>query len=144
MKNEIKTEYQKALDKSLKNMASSLPIMFSILLLISLINVFGKDYYSKIFSGNLVSDSFVGAIAGSFSFGIPITSYIVGGELLKEGVSLIAVAAFIMTWTTVGVMMLPLEAKYLGKRLAVVRNVTNFVFSIIIAVLTVATMNLFQ
>jgi len=134
---------KKAIFKSVDTMKGSLPIMFSILLLINLFNLFGKDYYSKIFSGNLISDSFIGAIAGSFSFGIPITSYIVGGELLKEGISLIAITAFIMTWTTVGVAMLPLESKYLGKRFAITRNLVNFIFSIIIAVLTVVTLRIF-
>lgn len=54
--------------------------------------------------------------------------------------SLLAVTAFIMAWTTVGVAMLPLEATFLGKRFAVLRNVINFVFAILIAVLTVATL----
>ncbi len=32
--------------------------------------------------------------------------------------SLIAVTAFILTWTTVGLLMLPLESKFLGKKFA--------------------------
>ena len=66
----------------------------------------------------------------------------VGGELLKQGVSLIAITAFILAWTTVGVFMLPLEAKFLGKRFAITRNIINFIFAIIIAVLTVAIFSL--
>ena len=42
--------------------------------------------------------------------------------MLEGGVSLLAVTAFILTWVTVGVAMLPLEAKFLGKRFAVARN----------------------
>jgi hypothetical protein len=136
--------YKKSISKSVETIKSSLSIMFSILLLVSLIDLFGKDYYSKIFSGNLITDSIIGALAGSVSFGIPVTSYIVGGELLKEGVSLIAITAFIMAWSTVGVAMLPLESKYLGRRFSIVRNLTNFVFSIIIAITTIATLRFFQ
>ena len=144
MNKDFNLTYKKAVTKSLKNILGSLPIMFSILLLVNLISLFGKDYYSKLFNGNLFLDPFVGALAGSLSFGIPVTSYIVGGELLKDGVSLIAVTAFILTWTTVGLLMLPLESKFLGKKFALIRNLTNFVFSIVIALLTVVTLNIFS
>jgi len=117
--------------------------MLGILLLISLANIFIKNYYSKIFTGNALIDPLIGASAGSISFGIPLTSYIVGGELLKEGVSLLAVAAFIMAWTTVGIAMLPLEASFLGKKFAISRNVINFIFAILIAVLTIYTLKIF-
>ena len=144
MNKDFNLTYKKAVTKSLKNILGSLPIMFSILLLVNLISLFGKDYYSKLFNGNLFLDPFVGALAGSLSFGIPVTSYIVGGELLKDGVSLIAVTAFILTWTTVGLLMLPLESKFLGKKFALIRNLTNFAFSVIIALLTVVTLNIFS
>lgn len=130
--------------KTLKNIASAIPVIFGVLLLVNLINPMLGDVYTKIFTGNYIVDPIIGALAGSISFGIPITSYVVGGELLSGGVSLLAVAAFIMTWTTVGVVMLPLEGKYLGHRFAVARNVVNFLFSILIAVITVSIMNLFN
>jgi len=129
--------------KASQTLKTSLPIMIGILLLINLINIFAEDYYSKLFTGNLILDSLIGALAGSFSLGIPITSYIVGGELLKEGISLIAITAFIMTWTTVGIAMLPLEAKFLGKRFALIRNILNFIFAIIISILVILTLSLF-
>ena len=123
--------------KTIKNISSSLPIMLGVLLLVNLINPFLENYYTKIFSGNYFFDPLIGALIGSVSFGMPATSYIVGGELLKDGVSLLAVTAFILTWSTVGLAMLPLEAKYFGKRFAIVRNIVNFVFALIIAVLTI-------
>lgn len=133
---------KKATKQALNTLKSSIPIMISILLLINLIDIFLKDYYSKIFTGNELIDSFIGATAGSLSFGIPLTSYIVGGELLKSGISLVAITAFILSWSTVGIAMLPLESKFLGKKFAFVRNTTNFIFAIIIAILTTITLNL--
>lgn len=85
----------------------------------------------------------LGAIAGTVSFGIPIASYVTGGELLKEGVSLIVVTAFIFSWSTVYFIMLPLEIKFLGKRFALLRSSLNFITAIIIAILTVFTLKLF-
>lgn len=117
--------------------------MFGILLLISMINVLSNGTYSNIFTGSKFLDPLIGALAGSLSFGIPITSYVVGGELRTQGVGLLAVTAFILSWTTVGVAMLPLEAKFFGFKFALYRNIINFVFSIIVAILTVTTLNFF-
>ncbi len=128
--------------KAARTLKNSLPIMAGVLLLVNLVNVLVQNYYQKIFTGNFILDPIVGALAGSISFGIPITSYIVGGELLKEGISLLAITAFIMTWTTVGISMLPLEVKFLGAKFAFVRNSVNFVFAIVISVLTILTLSL--
>jgi hypothetical protein len=131
-----------ALKKSLLNLKSSLPIMLGVLLLVGLVNQLFSNYYTEIFNGNLFLDPLKGALAGSISFGIPITSFIVGGELLNQGISLIAVTAFILAWSTVGIAMLPLEISTLGRKFSIVRNSICFFFSIIIAILTVWTLNL--
>jgi len=133
---------KKTFVKTLNTLKTSLPIMFGVLLLVSILNVLFQSHYSNFFSGNYFFDPLIGAIAGSISFGIPLTSYVVGGELINKGISLIAVTAFIMTWSTVGVAMLPLEAKYLGRKFAITRNILNFILSIVIAILTVSITNL--
>jgi len=134
--------FKQSLIKSIKTFKIAMPIMIGILMLISLINVNLQKYYTIIFTGNKILDPLIGAIAGSISFGIPITSYIVGGELLKQGVSLLAVSAFIMTWTTVGVAIIPLEASFLGKKFVISRNIVNFIFAILIALLTIYTIKI--
>jgi hypothetical protein len=136
-------QIKQSIKKTIQVFKTALPIMVGMLLLINLLNVFLKDYYSKVFTGNVLLDPFIGSLLGSVSFGIPVTSYIVGGELLLEGVSLLAVTAFIMAWTTVGLAMLPLEASFLGKRFALTRNIVNFIFSLIIAVLVIYTLKVF-
>jgi hypothetical protein len=134
---------KEALKKSLINLKSSFPIMIGVLLLVGLANQLFSNRYAEIFNGNLFLDPLKGALAGSISFGIPVTSFVVGGELLSEGVSLIAVTAFILAWSTVGVAMLPLEISTLGKKFSIIRNLICFVFSIVIAILTVWTLSLF-
>ena len=111
-------------------------------MLISLANPFIKKYNTDIFTGNFLIDPIIGSLVGSISFGIPITSYIAGGELLGSGISLLAVTAFVLAWTTVGVVMLPLEISTLGRKFAITRNIINFFFSIIIAILVVITLNI--
>ena len=132
--------FRESIYRSAQVFKTFLPIMIGILLVINLIDIYAKDYYSRLFTGNLVLDPLIGAIVGSISFGIPVTSYIAGGELLKNGVSLIAISAFIMSWSTVGIAMLPLEAKFLGRRFAIIRNTINFTFAIVISILTVFTL----
>ncbi len=133
---------RQAFIKTINNFKVALPMIGGIFLLVNLINLGFAGQYSRIFTNHWLVDPLLGAGAGSISFGMPLTSYVVGGELLKQGVSLIAITAFILAWTTVGVFMLPLEAKFLGKRFAITRNIINFIFAIIIAVLTVAIFSL--
>lgn len=133
-----------ALRKTLTLFQTVLPMLFGMLLLINMLNPLLESHYAQWFTGHYLHDTLIGAMAGSISFGIPVTSYIVGGELLDKGVSLMAVTAFILAWTTVGVAMMPLEAAFLGKRFALVRNVLNFVFALLLAVLTVFTLGFWQ
>jgi len=124
--------------KSAKSLWKTFPMILGTILLISLISVLiPKSFYTTIFSKNLFSDSFIGALIGSISAGNPITSYIFTGEMLKQGISLIAVTAFIVTWVTVGIIQIPAEATILGKKFAIWRNLTSFILAIIVAVLVV-------
>ncbi len=131
-----------SLRKTINNMKTAFPMIVGILLLVNLLNPLFKNFYPQIFTGNYFLDPLLGALGGSISFGIPLTSYIAGGELISGGVSLLAVTAFILAWTTVGLAMLPIEIAYLGKRFALWRNFINFIFAIVIAVLTISTLNL--
>ena len=134
------TRVKQAFLSTMLTMGKALPILFGVLLLVSLISTVARAHYSSLFSGSFFFDPLVGAVAGSFSLGIPLTSYIIGGELINEGVSLVAVTAFIMTWSSVGVVMLPLEGSFLSKRFALWRNALNFVMAI--AILTVITISI--
>jgi len=128
--------------KTLNAFWQFLPIIFGVIMLIGLFLVaVPKSFYATIFTGNKLIDPLLGAIFGSIAAGNPITSYIIGGELLRQGVSLIAITAFIFAWVSVGVIQLPAEALMLGKRFAVTRNVISFLTALIIAMLTIITLS---
>lgn len=128
---------KKSATQTLNALKRSILIILSILLLISfVINAIPKDFFNKIFTGNNILDPIIGAVFGSIAVGNPINSYILGGELIEQGVSLIAVTAFILTWVTVGVVQLPAESMMLGRKFAIYRNIFAFITAIIIAVLT--------
>jgi len=127
--------------KAIKSFATMLPVLLGVILLIGLFKIYvPPSVISTVFTGELFRDTFLGSMIGSISAGNPITSYLIGGELLQEGVSLFAVTAFITAWVTVGVIQLPAEASTLGKRFALLRNALSFLFSLIVAVATVLTL----
>ncbi len=124
-----------------RNIGNALPIIFSVLLLFGLYRVFvPQNFLVNVFKGNLIIDSFLGALFGSILAGNPVNSYVIGGELLKNGVSLYAVTAFLVTWVTVGFVQLPAEILFLGKSFAIKRNLLSFLLSFIVAICTVLTM----
>jgi len=128
-----------------RQLVNLLPILIGVVLLIGLFNVFvSEELLTSIFSGNIVLDTLWGACFGSILAGNPINSYVIGGELLKYGVSLFAVTAFIVTWVTVGLVQLPAEIAAFGKRFALLRNGLSFLFAIPIALLTVVILNLLE
>ena len=130
--------------KALKSFGVMLPVLLGVILLLGLFKIYvSPQLISSVFTGELFRDTVSGSVIGSISAGSPITSYIIGGELLKEGVSLFAVTAFIAAWVTVGVIQLPAEASILGKQFALTRNVLSFIFAILVAIATVVTLRIF-
>ena len=124
--------------KAARGLWMAFPMILGTVLLVSLISaVVPKSFYLMVFSKNIFLDSVVGSLVGSISAGNPVTSYIFGGEMLSQGVGLIAVTAFLIAWVTVGIIQLPAESAILGKKFALLRNITAFVLAIVVAILTV-------
>ncbi|RKX64839.1 hypothetical protein DRP44_07560 [candidate division TA06 bacterium] len=131
-------DIKKSSVKALKSILFAAPIITGVIILIGLFNaLFPKRYLTMVFRHNIFTDPLIGAILGSVFAGNPINSYIIGGELLKQGISLVAVTAFLVSWITVGFVSLPAEMIFLGKKFAVLRNILAFIFSIIIAIVVV-------
>jgi len=127
--------------KALKSFSTSIPILLGIILLMGLFRTFVSErIISSMFIGEMLRDTLIGTVIGSIFAGNAINSYIIGGELLKMGVDLFAVTAFIVAWVTVGVIQYPAEAEILGKRFATLRNVLSFILAILISIATVTTL----
>jgi len=130
--------FKQSVVKAAKGLWTAFPMILGTILLISLISVLvPKSFYVSVFTKNQFLDSLIGGVIGSISAGNPITSYIFGGEMLKQGVGLIAVTAFLVSWVTVGIIQLPAESSILGKKFAILRNISAFILSIIVALVTV-------
>mgnify|MGYP006281207597 CR=1 FL=1 len=138
-----KKSFKKTSIKAAKSLGRMLPFILGIIALLSLLKtLIPKGFYVSVFKGNILWDSLIGSLVGSISAGNPLTSYVIGGELLKQNVSLTAVTAFIVAWVTVGIIQIPAEMKALGKKFTIVRNISAFVMAIVVAVITVFILNL--
>jgi uncharacterized membrane protein YraQ (UPF0718 family) len=134
-------DFSTSLQKTGKMLFRVLPNIFAVVLLSGLIMEFVPlDRLSGYLGGGFFSDGLVGAGIGSISIGNPLVSYVLGGALLEQGISLMAVTALLVSWVTVGSIQLPAEIQTFGARFALLRNGISFVFALIIAFLVLMTM----
>lgn len=123
-----------AIRKTAKSFGEFLPVLTGTVFALGLaFSLVPKEFYSRVFPGNPILDPFVGATLGAISAGNALLSYVIGGELLRQGVSLLAVSAFLATWVTVGFVQIPAESLMLGRRFALVRNAVGFVSALLSA-----------
>ncbi|MCP3867208.1 MAG: hypothetical protein GY703_03760 [Gammaproteobacteria bacterium] len=131
------------LKKTVSMFVGILPILAGVLLLTGLLlEYFPVESAAGWFGNNDILDALTGTVFGSVAAGHPLTGYVLGGELLANGISLVAVTALLVSWVTVGSVQFPAEALMLGRRFALYRNLLCFGFSILIAILTTATLQL--
>ncbi|MGB5643505.1 MAG: hypothetical protein WBO16_10510 [Gammaproteobacteria bacterium] len=130
-----------SLKKTIRTFINIVPIIVGMLMTTSLvITLFPEEISTGLFGYGDIPDAMLGAAIGSIAAGHPLASYLLGGELLSAGTGLIAVTAMLVTWVTVGIVQLPAEALMLGTRFAVYRNIISFCTAVIIALLTVYTL----
>ena len=119
-----------------------------LLAVIGLVGIF-KTYVTPemirtLFNGEIIHDMIVGTAVGAVSVGQPFVSYIIGGELLKEGASFYGVTAFILSFVTLGVVQLPMEFGIFGVRFTLWRNFLSLVFAFVVAFVTAYSVELLQ
>ncbi len=132
-----------AIKKSFKNFLSLSPMILGIIGLVGIFKAFiTPTMLSSLFVKNAFYDTFIGLLVGAIAVGQAIISYILGGELLKDGVSMYGVSAFMLAWVTLGIVQLPLEASVLGIRFTILRNILAVIFTFIISVTTVWTIGI--
>lgn len=136
--------FKQIITKSFKSFFAILPMMFAVIGLVGLFqSTFTTAMIHTVFNGNMWYDSIIGTLIGAVSVGQPFFSYIIGSELLNEGVSIYGVTAFIIAWVTLGFIQLPLEYSFFGARFTIVRNLLNLLFSLLVAIATGLTLSFF-
>jgi len=119
--------------KSLRSLLNMMPMLLAVIGLVGLFQAFvPPEMLRTLFGVSPFVDTLTGTTVGAVSIGQPVISYIIGGELRDQGVSLYAVTAFILAWVTLGIIQLPLEASLFGRRFTLVRNLLSFLFAMLI------------
>jgi len=127
----------KELKKASIGMLGMLPMILGIVGLVGLFQGFvTREMLGSLFGGNPVADTLIGLFAGAIAVGQAMISYILGGELLGQGVSLYAVSAFILAWVTLGVVQLPMEIEVFGGRFVLYRNILAIISTLAVAIIT--------
>ena len=129
------------LQKSSLSFFSMAPLLLGVIGLVGLFQILiTPAMIASLFQGNPLLDTLIGTLTGSVAAGNPIVSYLIGGELLDQGISLYAVSAFILSWVTLGLVQLPAEIEIFGSRFTLYRNILSFAFCMLIAGMTSITM----
>ena len=115
---------QHALQAGATTLLNLLPLLLAIFALVGLFQEFlpPQMIEAVLGQGNRAVSLLVGGLVGAVSIGPPLASYPIAGSLLSHGAWPPAVAAFIMSWISVGVVTLPFEAKIFSWRFALLRN----------------------
>ncbi|QVL47839.1 MAG: hypothetical protein KFB96_19515 [Thiocapsa sp.] len=114
-----------------------LPLVPAVLLVFSLMTQLLPDQpLQRFFGHDPALDALVGAVVGSLAMGQVFVGYLVGGELVRNGISPATATALIVSWATVGLAFLPYEMRACGNRFAITRNLLAFVSTLIIAYVT--------
>ncbi len=124
-----------ALKKAWKAFENILPQFFVVMVLVAIVlAVFDANLISKLIgadSGAL--GVLLAAIVGSITLIPGFVAFPAASALLRNGAGVVQIAAFVSTLMMVGVVTLPMEMKYFGRRAAIMRNALAFVLSFGIA-----------
>ncbi|MBI9095943.1 MAG: permease [Sphaerochaeta sp.] len=133
MKDKAKTK--KALKKAWKAFENILPQFLVVIVLVGLLlTIMDSAMILKIIG----SDSgwlgvLLAAVVGAITLIPGFVAFPMAAMLLHGGAGYMQIAAFISTLMMVGIVTLPVEIQYFGKRLAIYRNALAFAFSFLVA-----------
>ena len=126
---------KKALKKAWKAFENILPQFIGILVIIGLmLAVIDAETISRLIGGD---SGFFGMLLAAVVGGITLipgfVAFPLAATLLNNGAGFMQIAVFISTLMMVGIVTLPVEIQYFGKRAAFLRNTLAFSFSFLVA-----------
>lgn len=129
-------------EKTLKSLKTAwnmflkiLPLLLVTLTFVSIVLFFLPDYViAKYLAGDdVLLGSLIAAVVGSISLLPGFITFPLCGLLLKQGVSFTVLAAFTTSLMMVGIVTYPIEAKYFGRKLTIIRNIFAFVIAVVVS-----------
>jgi len=134
----------KGIKKGAKMLLGILPAFLNILIIISIVlYIIPQSLILKLLgptSGAL--GLLLAALIGAITLVPGPVSYPLAAALIKQGASYTVIATLMTTLMMVGVVTLPLEIKYFGKKVAILRNSLNFIAAVLIGLAVGLIMNI--
>lgn len=132
-----KKKTKMALKKSWKSFENILPEFLGIIMIVGvLLAVMNPEVISRIIGGN--SGWFgviLAAVVGAVTLIPGFVAFPTAAILVENGAGYMQIAAFVSTLMMVGIVTMPVEIKYFGKKLTILRNLFAFIFSFVVAYL---------
>ena len=124
----------KSLQVARQSLVRVVPLLLAIFGLVGLFEVYCPPALIEAWLGAEAGwlSLLTGGLAGAVAIGPPLAAFPLAGSLLERGAWAPAVASFIVSWISVGVITLPFEASVFGSRFALVRNCLAFVAALLI------------
>jgi len=122
---------KKVFFKTLNWFKDLIPILFSILLLTSILKNTGVFDLMKNHLSNNIFSVFIADFFWSVSAWSAINSYIIADWFGNLNEYFLVITVFLIAWVTVGIIQLPAEIQYFWKKFAIIRNTLSFLFAII-------------
>ena len=126
---------KKALIKAWKSFENILPLLLGVIFMVGiLIAVLNTQVISKLIGSNSgFSGVAISSIVGAITLIPGFIAFPTAALLLENGAGYMQIAAFISSLMMVGIVTLPMEFKYFGKKISIVRNILAFLFSFLVA-----------
>lgn len=132
-----KKKTKMALKKSWKSFENILPEFLGVIMIVGvLLAIMNPEVISRIIGGN--SGWFgviLAAVVGAVTLIPGFVAFPTAAILVENGAGYMQIAAFVSTLMMVGIVTMPVEIKYFGKKLTILRNLFAFIFSFIVAYL---------
>ncbi len=127
----------KALKKAWMAFLNIFPAFISVILLVGIMLAFlSPEFISSIIGETSgVSGILAASIVGAVTLIPGFIAFPTAALLLQSGAGLTQIAAFISSLMMVGIMTLPVEIEFFGRRASIIRNVSAYLFSLIAAVI---------
>jgi uncharacterized membrane protein YraQ (UPF0718 family) len=124
-----------ALKKAWKSFENILPQFLSILVIIGIMLAIltPEQISSMIGSESGWFGVIIASVIGAITLIPGFIAFPLAAALLKSGAGYMQIAAFISTLMMVGIVTMPVEMKFFGKKATLIRNAEAFVFSYIVA-----------
>lgn len=124
-----------ALKKAWKSFENILPQFLVVILTVGvMLALMNAALISKLIGAESgIMGIILAAVFGSITLIPPFVAMPTAAMLLDSGAGYMQIAAFISTLMMVGIVTLPVEIKYFGKKVSILRNLFAFLFSFLVA-----------